>query len=734
MMAVENIDVADSRDIKPVRDVAFVVFLITLIYILFPWGFIGDLLVGGGAFFEYRGVSYILILLSILLFLVSRRTFESKKTGLAVFIVLLTAGAFLSIEGMVIVSATAEFLIFLCCVVGIGFLSLFFSQNKESQNLITNIMVLMMASLSAYGLFQYFVLYPENLRMAKASGMLLGADNRITSVLTSPNIYATLCILFWPLFIYKIFSSRNNYEKVIFIFLTGILILSFVLSFSRSAFIVLVVQMLVASVFFWKRDRKISLSIISLLGLSAITAFVFLFYKGFGAPAYGSFISNASVSFAGRLSLWKTALRMISDQPFTGIGAGTFRGAFMKYQVDGFYSIHAHNSYLEVFAETGVPGFLALFSASIYILIKCCVKNKSTDISKFIGYGVLGLFFHNLFDSSIYVNLVAYSMASLLGLGFSQLNTPVLRHRSFPRNAFIGGFILVFMLTSFINIGYYLYKIGQTRIFNSEESGIQYLKMATIFNPVEATYHSQLAKAYSFSFRIVTQDKIQRIVETRRASFLEPLNPVYYADLAFFYEEEKQDELAIFFLKKAIEAAPLQPAYYYQLGRVQLGSAMFKEAKDTLVKGVSLAPYYEKPYIIQSYRPRGQISFSDPYVAIVNSNLLLGEIAVMEGDYEKALDSYNNTLKMSPDNPQPYIGISIVKLRQKDTGEAESSILKALELDPESSYAWYIYGQILENKGQMDKAVISYQRALIYDPANSPAEQALTRIKKEGSK
>lgn len=733
-MSGEARDFSNSKGVKAAKDVAFVAFLVSLIFILFPWGLLGGTFVGGGMFFEYRGASYLLVLMSLLLFLVSRETFESKKTGLSVFIVMLTIGAFISIERMVNISSTVEFLFFLCTSVGIGFLSLFYSQNRESIELLTRILVLMMGSLAAYGLFQYFVLYPENLKIAQAAGTKLGTDNRVTSVLTSPNLYASLCLLFWPLFIYKIFRAKTNFERLFFVFLAVLLIVSFALTFSRSAFVIAFIQALIATIFFWKREKRISISILSFIGLSAALAAAFLLYKGFGAPAYSSFFSNAITSFLGRLSLWKTALRMIWEQPFTGVGAGAFKSAFMKYQVDGFYSIHAHNTYLEVFAEMGVLGFLTFLAASLYIVMRCCIKNKSSDISKFIGYGVLGLLLHNIFDFSLYINLVTYSMAALLGIGFSQLDAPLIRHRTFPRSAFIAGFVLIFMLTSFMNIGYYMYQIGRTRIFNGDGSGIEYLKLATVFNPVEASYHSELAKAYSLSFRAGTQDKIQRIVETRRASFLEPLNPFYYADLAFFYEEERQNELSIYFLKKAIEAAPLQPAFYYQLGRIQMGSAMFKEAKDTLKKAVSLLSYYEKPYVVQSYRPRGEVSFSDPYFAIVNSFILLGEIAVMEGNYGKAVENYNSALKMSPDNPQAYLGLSIVSLRQKKVKEAEKYALKAVEISPDYSEAWYVFGQVMEAKGEKEKAITSYQRALMLDPANTHAEQALERIKKEGLK
>lgn len=69
-----------------------------------------------------------------------------------------------------------------------------------------------------------------------------------------------------------------------------------------------------------------------------------------------------------RLTIWDTALNMVQDRPFTGVGAGAFASAYAQYSTrpDDFFLVnsispyHAHNLYVALAAETGWPGLLAL--------------------------------------------------------------------------------------------------------------------------------------------------------------------------------------------------------------------------------------------------------------------------------------------------------------------------------------------------------------------------------------
>lgn len=61
----------------------------------------------------------------------------------------------------------------------------------------------------------------------------------------------------------------------------------------------------------------------------------------------------------GRLTLWKTALRMFQDRPLLGVGPDNFRQMYGHYAGVSRWNtaIHANNLYLEWLADTGVLGF-----------------------------------------------------------------------------------------------------------------------------------------------------------------------------------------------------------------------------------------------------------------------------------------------------------------------------------------------------------------------------------------
>jgi O-antigen ligase len=62
---------------------------------------------------------------------------------------------------------------------------------------------------------------------------------------------------------------------------------------------------------------------------------------------------------ANRFAAWRAGLRMVAGAPLTGIGVGNFQPLVLQYSTPGQeVETIAHNTYLEVAAEMGVPGLL----------------------------------------------------------------------------------------------------------------------------------------------------------------------------------------------------------------------------------------------------------------------------------------------------------------------------------------------------------------------------------------
>jgi O-antigen ligase len=80
-------------------------------------------------------------------------------------------------------------------------------------------------------------------------------------------------------------------------------------------------------------------------------------------------LKNDLVIGSGRWLVWQDAVRMLSDYCWTGIGLGGFKWLYPRYQSRELLMgwSHAHNDYLELLVELGLPAFLVLSVAFIGI-------------------------------------------------------------------------------------------------------------------------------------------------------------------------------------------------------------------------------------------------------------------------------------------------------------------------------------------------------------------------------
>jgi O-antigen ligase len=83
---------------------------------------------------------------------------------------------------------------------------------------------------------------------------------------------------------------------------------------------------------------------------------------------------NLDQILSGRMTIWHTAANMVEAHPWSGVGSGAFAAAYDRYSTrpaDMFKSgggyeggpTHAHQMYVSVAAETGLPGLAGLIAA-----------------------------------------------------------------------------------------------------------------------------------------------------------------------------------------------------------------------------------------------------------------------------------------------------------------------------------------------------------------------------------
>jgi putative inorganic carbon (hco3(-)) transporter len=182
----------------------------------------------------------------------------------------------------------------------------------------------------------------------------------------------------------------------------GVLALSLVtlaLTQSRGGILGTMVGLLIVAV--W-RERRFGWVIG--VGVLAVSALIALGY-GNALMDFVLRMDARSATLASRLEVWQRGLMMVRDFPYTGIGIGTYNPVahllypFFLAAPDELVA-HAHNQFLQVAVDLGIPGLLAYVGLVVAFGV-CAVRayraNQDTSVrALIIGLGA-GMFAHHIF-------------------------------------------------------------------------------------------------------------------------------------------------------------------------------------------------------------------------------------------------------------------------------------------------------------------------------------------------
>ncbi len=136
-------------------------------------------------------------------------------------------------------------------------------------------------------------------------------------------------------------------------------------------------------------------------------------------------------SMVERFVLWDRALQVIQAKPWAGTGINTYARAHDAYDKKKNWRVrnyYAHNGYLQLAAETGLPSLIAFLSFIILFLITCAKRMKTfTTDRKIVLEGILTALLAFLFMA--FVDTIFHNIATILlfwiflGYGFAIQNT-----------------------------------------------------------------------------------------------------------------------------------------------------------------------------------------------------------------------------------------------------------------------------------------------------------------------
>lgn len=138
-----------------------------------------------------------------------------------------------------------------------------------------------------------------------------------------------------------------------------------------------------------------------------------------------------------RAPLFASVEQMIQTAPWIGGGYGSFASLYQMYRdpavLPGADIIMAHNSYLELAAEVGLPATIALVLAVFWLALLCLIgvfqRSRDQIIPALAVAATMLIAIHAVTDFSMQMPGVAALYALLLGVGVAQSWSPEQRGR-----------------------------------------------------------------------------------------------------------------------------------------------------------------------------------------------------------------------------------------------------------------------------------------------------------------
>lgn len=208
-----------------------------------------------------------------------------------------------------------------------------------------------------YGIYQYaHMLTLHEAEWVDNSAFPL-LKRRMYSTLYNPNLYSAFLLMIMGGTASMSIWTRHTWHRVGYLTLFAALGLCLILTYSRGAWL-----SVAALVFFFGLvwDKRLWL-------LFLLVPPVLLFYHGGVTDRLLSIFyhSEADTSVSMRLDMWYSAIEMIIEHPLLGVGWGAFKFVYPVYneliQEAGITIFHAHNMFLNIWAETGILGFVCFF-------------------------------------------------------------------------------------------------------------------------------------------------------------------------------------------------------------------------------------------------------------------------------------------------------------------------------------------------------------------------------------
>jgi putative inorganic carbon (hco3(-)) transporter len=212
---------------------------------------------------------------------------------------------------------------------------------------------------TVYGFYQY--IYGVNISAAEwvDGDQFPDLKVRVFSTLENPNLLAGFLMVIMAMASGLGLHAAQKKGKLTLFALVAVLGICLVLTYSRGAWLSLLAVIIIYGFFY---NRKI-------FWLLLIVPIGLLLARDTLMERILSIANPTDTSSTLRLALWESTVAMIIDKPLLGIGWGAYWMVYPEYdfflQGSGAKIFHAHNMYLNIAAEIGIPGLVVFLTLLI---------------------------------------------------------------------------------------------------------------------------------------------------------------------------------------------------------------------------------------------------------------------------------------------------------------------------------------------------------------------------------
>lgn len=288
-----------------------------------------------------------------------------------------------------------------------------------------------------------------------------------------------------------------------------------------------------------------------------------------------------SNSMMFRYYTWLGTWHMVLARPILGFGPGTFAAAYPRFAVVG-HTMLAHETYLQIAAETGLLGGVCLLTALGAQLASGFraarqLRGEYRTLSVAATAGMVGFCLHNVVDYAWHVTatgMAFWVLAGLVGAALDRADSPEPEPEE-PKAARRGR--------------------------EGAEAAPGRRKV------VLASLAAVMAVAAAVPALVAVQaDRVARLGDVRAAARLDPLNDIYHRQLAMIAQQAADMGRTLLYDQALAEWArvervrPTYPGTPYHRGRIYEARGAPSQALEEYRKAIALAPMWTKAIVAEA--------------------------------------------------------------------------------------------------------------------------------------